>query len=58
MGKTERQRPFGGTRRRWDSNPKLDLKEIGWTSMDFVNFAQTGEKFQAVKNTVRKLLVS
>jgi len=30
VGKPERKRPLGRTRRRWENNIKLDLQEVGW----------------------------
>ena len=30
MGKRERQRAHGRTRRRWEDNIKMDLQEVGW----------------------------
>jgi hypothetical protein len=29
VGKAEGERPFGRSRRRWEGNIKMDLKEIG-----------------------------
>jgi hypothetical protein len=34
VGKPEGKRPFGRTRCRWVDNIKMDLKDIGWGSMD------------------------
>jgi len=34
MGKPERKRPFGRSRRRWEDNTKVDLQEVGCESMD------------------------
>ena len=30
VGKPERKRPLGRTRRRWEDNIKMDLQEVGW----------------------------
>jgi hypothetical protein len=39
MGKPEGRRPLGRPRRRWVDNIKIDLREIGWDGMDWVDLA-------------------
>jgi hypothetical protein len=36
---TEGKRPPGRPRRWWMNNIKLDLKEIGWDGMDWIDLA-------------------
>jgi hypothetical protein len=36
VGKPERRRTLGRSRRRWVDNIKIDLREIGWGGMDWV----------------------
>jgi hypothetical protein len=38
-GKTEGKRPLGRLRHRWEDNIRMDLKEIGWGGMDWINLA-------------------
>jgi len=33
----ERKRPLGKLRRRWEDNIKMDLQEVGWGSMDWLD---------------------
>jgi hypothetical protein len=40
VGKPEGKRPLGRPRRRWEDNIKIDLKEIVWGDMDWINLAQ------------------
>jgi hypothetical protein len=40
VGKPERQRPLGIPRCRWVDNIKMDLREIGWDGMDWIELAQ------------------
>jgi hypothetical protein len=40
VGEPEGKRPLGRPRRRWVDNTKIDLKEIGWDGMDWINQAQ------------------
>jgi hypothetical protein len=40
VGKTEGKRPLGRTRRRWVDNIKIDLREMEWDGMDWIDLAQ------------------
>jgi hypothetical protein len=40
VGKPERKRPLGRPRRRWVDNIKMNLREIGWDGMDWIDLAQ------------------
>jgi hypothetical protein len=40
VGKPEGKRPLGRPRRRWVDNIKIDLREIGWGGMDWIDLAQ------------------
>jgi hypothetical protein len=40
VGKPEGKRPLGRPRRRWDDNIKMNLREIGWGGMDWIDLAQ------------------
>jgi hypothetical protein len=42
MGMPEEKRPLERQRRRWVDNIKIDLREIGWDSMDWIDLAQIG----------------
>jgi hypothetical protein len=35
--KPEGKRPLGGPRRRWLDNIKMDLREIGWDGMEWID---------------------
>jgi hypothetical protein len=35
MGKTEGKRPLGRPRSRWEDGIRMDLREIGWGSVDW-----------------------
>jgi hypothetical protein len=36
----EGKRPLGRPRRRWVDNIKMDLREIGWNGIDWIELAQ------------------
>ena len=37
MGKLEGKKPLGIPRRRWEDNIKMDLHEVGWRDMDWID---------------------
>ena len=39
MGKTEGKRPLGRPSRRWEDNIKMDLQEVGYGVMDWIDLA-------------------
>jgi hypothetical protein len=38
--KPEGKRPLGIPTRTWEDNIKLDLREIGWSNMNWIDLAQ------------------
>jgi hypothetical protein len=40
VGKPEGKRPLGRPRHRWEDNIRMDLTEIGWGGMDWIDLAQ------------------
>jgi transcription termination factor 2 len=56
-GKPEGKRPLGRTRSRWVDNIKIDLREIGWDVMDWINPAQDRDQWMALVNTAMNLRV-
>jgi hypothetical protein len=51
----ERERPLGRPRRRWEDNIKMDLREMGWSGMDWTDLAQDRDQWKALVNTVMNL---
>jgi hypothetical protein len=43
VGKPEGKRSLGRSGRRWVDNIKIDLREIGWDGMDWIDLAQGRE---------------
>jgi hypothetical protein len=50
MGKPEGKRPLGRPRRRWVDNIKMDLREIGWDGMGWIDLAQNRDLVKTVMN--------
>jgi hypothetical protein len=57
MENSKGKRPVGRSRRRWLDNFKMDLREIGWYGMGWIDQAQDGDQWRALVNTVMNLLV-
>jgi hypothetical protein len=57
VGKPEGKRPLGRPRHRWEYNIKIDLREIGWGGMDWIDLAQDRDQWRALVNTVMNLRV-
>jgi hypothetical protein len=57
VGKPEGKRPLERPSRRWVDNIKIDLSELGWDSMDWIDLAQDRNQWRALVNKVMKLRV-
>jgi hypothetical protein len=57
VGKPEGTIPLERHRRRWEDNIKMDLREIGWGDMDWINLAQDRDRWRALVNAVINLRV-
>jgi hypothetical protein len=53
----EGRRPLGRPRHRWDDNIKMDLWEIGFGDVDWIDLAQDRDRWRALVNTVMNLRV-
>jgi hypothetical protein len=51
------KRPLGRPRRRWVDNIEIDLLEIGWGDVVWIDLAQDRDKWRAVVNAVMNLRV-
>jgi hypothetical protein len=58
VGKPEGTRPLGRSRRRWVGNIKIDMRDIGWDGMEWIDLAQYRDQCKTLVNTVMNLLVS
>jgi hypothetical protein len=48
-------KPKGRPRRRWVDNIKMDLREIGWDGVDWIDLAHDRDQWRARVNTVMNL---
>jgi hypothetical protein len=40
VGRPEGRRPLVRPRRRWEDNIKMDIQEVGWGGIDWIDMAQ------------------
>jgi hypothetical protein len=52
VGKPEGKRTLGRPRRRWKVNIRMDLRELRWDGMDWIDLAQGRGQWRAHVNTV------
>jgi hypothetical protein len=57
VGQLQGKRPLGRRRRSWVDNIKVDLRQIGWGGMDWIDMAQDRDQWRALLNTVINLRV-
>jgi hypothetical protein len=57
MGKPDGKRPLVRPRRGWEDGIRMDLREIGWGSVDWIQLAQDRGRWRALVNTVMNLRV-
>jgi hypothetical protein len=56
-GKPERKRALGRPRRRWMGNIQIDLREIGWGGLGWIDLTQERDLWRALVNTVMNIRV-
>jgi hypothetical protein len=57
VGKPEGKRPLGRRRHRWVDNINMDLREIVWDGVYWMDMAQDRDQWRALVNTVLNLRV-
>jgi hypothetical protein len=55
--KLEEKRPLGRQKRRRVGNIKMDLREIGWGGMHWIDLAQDRDQWRSLVNTGMKLRI-
>jgi hypothetical protein len=44
VGKPEGKKPFGSSRRRWEDDIKMDIQEVGYRFMDWIELVPDGDR--------------
>jgi hypothetical protein len=57
VGSPEGRRPLGRPRCRYEDNIKMDLREIGFVGVNWIDLAQDRDRWRAIVNTVMNLRV-
>jgi hypothetical protein len=57
MGKPKGKRPLGRPRRRWEDGIRMDLREFGLGSVDWIQLAQDRDRWRVIVYTVMNLRV-
>jgi hypothetical protein len=58
VGKPAGKRTLGKPRHRWEDNIKMDLQEVGWESMDWIDLVQDSDRWWSLVNAVKNLWVT
>jgi hypothetical protein len=57
MGKPEGKSPLGRRGRGWEDNIKINLREIGWGGMDWIDLTHNRDQWKALVSTAINLRV-
>jgi hypothetical protein len=57
VGRPEGTISFGRPRCRWEDNIKMDLQEVGWEAMDWIDMAKVRDRWRALVSAVMNLRV-
>jgi ribosome biogenesis protein Nip4 len=52
VGRPEGKRPLLRSRRKWEDNIKMGLREVGFGDVDWIHLVQDRDRWRAVVNTV------
>jgi hypothetical protein len=57
VGRPEGRRPLRRSRPRWEDNIKMDLQDVGFGGMNWIDMTQNRDRWQALVNAVMNLQV-
>ena len=57
VGKPGGKRPIGRPRLRWEDKNKMDLQEVGYWGMNWIDLAQDRDRLRALVNAVMNVRV-
>jgi len=56
VGRSDGKRPFGRPIRRWEDYIMMDLQEVRWGSMDWIELAEDRDRWQVVGTFVNVVM--
>jgi len=56
-GETEGKRPLARPRRRWEENVNMELQEMGWEGLDWIDLDQDMDRWRALVKAEMNLQV-
>jgi hypothetical protein len=57
VGKSEGRRPLGRPRHRWVDNIRMDVVEVEWSEVGWIDLAQDRNRWRALVNSILNLRV-
>ena len=57
MGKPEGKTPLGRSRRRWEDNIRMDLREVGCDPGEWIDLAEERDQWRAYTRAVMNLRI-
>jgi hypothetical protein len=57
VGRPEGRRPLGRPRCRWEDDIKMDLQEVGWGDIDWIELAEDRDRWWTLLNVIMNLQV-
>jgi len=57
VGKPEGKRPLERLRRRWEDNIEIDLQEVGFGGVDWIDLAQDRDGWRELVNAIMNFRV-
>jgi hypothetical protein len=52
VGKLEGRRSLGRPRRRWEGGIRMDLREVGWGGVEWIQLTEDKDRWRAVVSAV------
>jgi hypothetical protein len=56
--KAEGKRPVGRHSHRWENNIEMDIKDVRWEGVSWINVTQNSDKWWAVVSTVTNIRIT
>ena len=58
VGRLEGMKPLGRSWQGWEDYSRMDLQELGWGDMDWMNLVQDRDRWLALVNVVMNMQIS